>query len=219
MPSRGLPPGIPPLIAFSNTRYSPLSAELDRDLGIALARVLGKTPPTTARGVLGELASDRLTLSLKTWRGDVDAWLALSLSRSVAGEVKESRTAAAHALALAPDSEIALAAEADVAVAVGDFEAAVRAATRLIERNPTAVEPRVARAVALVRLNEWTKAERDCREALHIHPLYPRARLLLAVCLNRQGDSIGGRKEAETAAELATQRKMAFLEWYQEQTR
>ena len=220
-PSRGLAPGVSPLVAFSKSPNSPSILERDRDLGIALARVLGKTPQAATRGILEGLATDRLNLSLKAWRGDVDGWMALRLSRAVEGEVSESRKAAVNALALAPESEAALTAEADTAIAVGDFEAAVRAATKLIEWNPTALEPRVARAIAFVRLKEWAKAEEDCRQALRIQPLYPRMRLVLAVCLNRQGDPMGGRKQAETAAGLVSnpQQRAAFLDWYQEQTR
>lgn len=217
-PPPRLAPGVSPLVLFSTGPHVPSDLERERDLGIALARVVGKTPNAAS---LGGLAANRLSLSLRAWRGDVDGWIALSLSRAVEGELSVARKAAVNALALAPESESALAVAANAAIAVGQFEEAVHAATKLIGKNPTAIEPRMTRALAFVHQGEWAKAEQDCREALRIHPLYPRARLLLAVCRHRQGDPAGGLKEAETAAGLVPnpQQRTAFLEWYQEQIR
>ena len=220
-PPRGLAYGVPPLVPFRTGPNVPSELERERDLGIALARVVGKTPNPATRSLLGGLATDRLSVSLKMWRGDADGWIAASASYTARGDQAEASKAADAARTLAPESELALELEADTAIAVGKFDAAVNAATKQIEMNPTATDPRVTRALAFVHQRDWAKAEDDCRKALDIHPLHPRARLLLAVCRHHQGDPAGGRKEAATAAGLLTapRDRSSFVEWYQEKTR
>lgn len=215
----GLAPGVSPLVLFAIGRHAPPEPERDRDLGIALARLLGKMPGAANRDISG-LAADRLNRSLQVWRGDADAWTAMSFTRAVDGELKAARNAALKALALDPESDSAVAAASETAIAAGRFEDAVAVATKLVLMNPTAIEPRMTRALALLQMKEWSRAEADCRLSLRIHPLYPKARLLLAVCLHRQGDVPSGRKEAEIASALVPPRqRREFIQWYQGQTK
>ena len=222
LPPRGLAPGAAPLAAFRAGAYSPPEPERERDLGIALARVAGRLPPGSgSQQIVGRLARDRLALSLGSWRGDADAWAAMSLARAACGEPDERLVAAERAARLAPDSEVALVGVAEAALGVGRFDRAEGAATVLIGMNPKSVEYLLTRATAFSARKEWGKAEDDCRAALRIHPLHPQARLMLGICLHNRGNPDAGRREVETAIGLAThpRQKTAFREWYQSETR
>ena len=122
---------------------------------------------------------------------------------------------------MAPDSEAALAEVAEAANAVGQFDRAEEAATRALGLNPRSIDLLLARSASYSGRKQWEKAEEDCRAALHIQPLYPMARLALAVCLHARGDPAAGKKEAETAIALSMEphRKSAFRDWYSKQTR
>lgn len=222
-PPHGAPPGGVPLVPF---RIGPLGAtgpELERDLGIALARLASRTPPPTnpAAGSLPALAVDRLTAAQALWPGDVSVRLARSTAEAVRGRVRARLVAATAAAGLAPDSEDALAELATATILAGKYADAARIATRLVEMSPTSVPHLVLRANAFIWMEAWDRAEADCRAALAIHPLHPEARLLLGVCLHRRGDPAGGRKEAETATALSTTpgERDALLRWYKQRTR
>ena len=218
-----LPTGATPLVAFQTGPHGPPEPERQRDLGIALASVTVKLPPNPGgpQRAFAALAEDRLVAALKTWRGDTDAWHALSLVRAAAGDTQGRFQAATAAVRSAPESDIALAELVEAALAARRDDRAEEAATTWVRQNPTAVEPLLARAAVFSRRAEWDKAERDARAALVIQPLHPEVRLVLAICRHHQGDVSGGRKGAETAAGLATspQQRAAMLDWYRRRTR
>lgn len=221
VPARGLPPGTPPLVVFRNGPHSPPESERERALGIALARLSLKLPESDTRRIVGRLGRDRLTTSLGLWRGDADAWLAMSLARAACGEVDERWKAVENAARLAPESEVILAEVAEAALRARHFDRAEEVATRLIAANPTSVDPLLIRAAVSLAREQWEKAEADYRAVLHIHPLHPNARLLLGVCLHHRGNPDAGLKEADTAIGLAThpRQKAAFRDEYQRLTR
>lgn len=217
-----VPPEAVPLVRFPTGPHGPSDADRERDLGIALGRLANKASSgTRARSFLGRLAADRLTNSLTAWPGDVAARVVLGRMQLGDGETDDALKAAKAAVALAPESEPALALLTDAATAVGQFDVAEGAANALVRMAPTAVDPLLSRGVVFSRKGDWARAEDDCRAALRIHPLHPRARLLLAVCRHRRGDPADGRREAEAAARLSPDPKQrAFiLEWYQRETR
>ncbi len=218
---RGLPPGASPLVAFGGGSPHVPEAELERDLGVALARQAGRLPPGRIRQLVGEQARDKLTASLVTWRGDADAWAAMSVARDACGDAEERMAAAERAARLAPGSEEALAEVAAAALTLGRFDRAEEAATALVGMNPSSVEYLISRATIFAAQKRWESAEADCRAALRIHPLHPHARLLLAICLHWRGDAAAGQREADTAAGLATdpRQRAAMLERYRRQTR
>jgi hypothetical protein len=220
---RRLPAGAEPLVAFRHgpTPFLP-AAELERDAGVALARLSSRLPPGSRDlREVGRMARDRLGRSLATWRGDPDAWLAMSLARAACGEPEECSAAAARAARLAPGAEAAQVARAAAAMEVGRFAEAEAAAGAAVALNPRSAEYLVTRAEALVAQKKWGQGEADCRAALAIHPLHPRAHLVLGACLRGRGDPAAGRFEAETAIGLAThvQQKAALRQWYERQAR
>ena len=219
LPPKGLPPGANPLVAFRPDVAHP---EMDRDLGIALARLAANlTPGSTAQWLMGKQARERLLVHLSNHKGDVDAWIAMGMARGACGEPKERLAAAENAAKLAPDSEVALAAVAEAALANGRFDRAEEASTKLIGMSPRSVEHYATRATARALRKQWAKAEEDCRAALAIHPLHPQSRLILAACLHGQGNAEAGKIEAETAYGLATKpaQKSAFRDWFLREVR
>jgi Flp pilus assembly protein TadD len=218
-----LSPGAEPLIAFQTGRFAPPEAERRRDLGIALAWESLKLPSGSGgmQRMVAALAEARLSASLKTWRGDSEAWLALSQARAAAGETAKRLIAASTVVRLVPDSDTALAELVEAALAAQKYERAEEAAGKWITQNPTSLEARLARATALMRRGEWSKAETDARAALSIQPLHPTVRVFLAACRHHQGDAAGARKEAGTAAGLATNHRQReeMMNWYRLVTR
>ena len=223
-PSKGLPPGTVPLVHY-HAAAGAANPEVERDLAIALSRLAEKLPPGTptqqTQQILSKLARDRLATSLGTWRGDADAWLAMSLSHAGTGEAGERLAAAERAVRLEPDSEAALIQVAEAALGMERYDRAEEAATKLIALNPRSVDHLLSRATISTVRKRWEKAEEDCRAALRIQPLHPTARLILAVNLHQRGNVEAGKKEFETAIGLATQQqqKSAFREWFLRETR
>ncbi len=217
VPPRGLAPGDSPLVVYR----AATPPERDRALGIALARVAGRLPAGGAQSTVGRLARDELRTSLGLWRGDAEAWAAMSAARGATGEPDERITAAERALRLAPGSEPALVEVAAAALVLGRFDRAEEAATALVALTPRSVEHRMTRATVLVAQKKWEAAEAECRAALQLHPLHPQARLVLGVCLHHRGAPAAGRQEADTAAALAThpRQRKAIQEWYDRETR
>jgi predicted CXXCH cytochrome family protein len=218
-----LPFGAVPLVPFAVGAHAPPTAELDRDLGIALARASSHMSDreSEVRRIFAGLAEDRLQPSVTRWPADLSAWLALGTVRELRQDHNGRLEAVAAAVALAPDSEEAQGMLAAAAAASARFETAIAAGTALVRMNPSSAEALVHRAAVYLQTGQWKELESDCRAALAIHPLHPRARLLLAVALDRLGDAAAGRQEAETAAGLASDpgRRAAFLEYYRSQTR
>ena len=215
----GMLTSLAPLVAFGKP---PDSADLDRDLGVALATLAVRLPPGSGtQRLIGSLARDHLTTALGLWPGDADAWVALAHARNSLGEAEGRLAAAERASRLSPDSEAALVEVAAAAQAAGQPGRAVEAATALIAMTPSSSEHRVSRASAYAVKREWAAAEADCRAALKVQPLHPMARLILAASLHRQGNPVDGKREADAAVRLIAEprQKKAFWDWYQRETR
>ncbi len=218
------PPGMlaPGTLPIVHSHAIPGDAALGRDRGIALARLAAKLPPGSGQHqFLVRLARERLGASLETWKGDADAWVALSRTLKACGEPAERLAAAERALKLAPESEAALTEVAEAAFDEAGYARAEWAAGALIALNPKSVEALMLRANFSAARKQWESAERDCRAALKIHPLHAQARLVLAVCLHARGDAVAARIEAETAIGLIPlpAQKSAFRTWFLQQSR
>jgi tetratricopeptide (TPR) repeat protein len=170
---------------------------------------------------LGVSAERRLNTSVSTWQKDAAAWSALAAARETIEDFSGALEAATTATRLAPASEEAWSYLVTAATAAGRPDLAIEAATELIRMNPSSVEPLLLRAGIRLRQRDWEKAELDCRAALAIHPLHPQARLFLAISRHYQGDVVGGKREAETAAGLASkpQQRNTMLDYYHSATR
>ncbi|HEV2970494.1 MAG TPA: tetratricopeptide repeat protein [Pirellulales bacterium] len=220
---RGLLPGAIPIVAFPIGPHVPTVAEQERDLGIAMARAISHIPAeeTEIRQVIASMSASRLTASVSTWRGDTPAWMALSRAQETLNDVRSRLDSATTAAALAPESDEAQGKLAAAAAAAGKLDIALAAANETVRMSPTSVEAFLIRAWVFLLQQDWVRAEADCRAALAIHPLHPRAHLLLGICRYRRGDPTGGGREADLAASLATtpQLRTNFRDLYRSQTR
>lgn len=198
-----LPPGTIPIVPYPLGPHGPPAEEVDRDLGVALVGSAGSADPVS-RGMIAEIAEDRLRAALVRWPGDMRARLSLAQVCQARGDWHGAFEAAEAAVARNPASEEAQGALAAAAAAVGRGDTAVAAATELIRLSPSGIDPLVLRAGINLQQGDWARAESDCRAALAIHPLHPRARLYLGVCRFRLGDPAGGKREKELATALAT---------------
>jgi len=200
---RGLPAGAVPLVRFRAGPFSPSRDELDRDLGIALARFTKKPlPPELEGGEFRFLAIDRLKSSLARWPGDAEAWGAMAIARSGRNDANDKLKAARNAVQLAAESESALVELTEAATAAGEFDLAAQTAEKCIRANPTASHPLMMRAFVALSKSDWDQAEASARAALRIHPLHPQLHFYLGISLHRKGDPAAGLREAETAARL-----------------
>jgi hypothetical protein len=220
---RGPSPGATPIFPFPIGPHVPSALEQERDLGIAMARVISHIPAgeTEVRRLIASMAASRLTQSVSAWPNDVPAWIALCRAHETRNDNRGLLEAATTAAGLAPDSEEAQGKLAWAAASAGELDTALAAADATVRMNPTAAEPYLLRAWVYLFRKDWPRAEADCRAALRIHPLHPRAHLLLGVCRHRRGDPAGGRKEADLAAALATkpEQRTALLDLYSAQTK
>jgi predicted CXXCH cytochrome family protein len=220
---RGLAFGTSPLLQFRVGPLSPPPPERERDLGIALARFGTKTRTSeiVPLGVVRSLAITRLRASLARWPGDGESWGVLASTIADRRETAEKLKAATTAATLAPESEFALATLAEAARGAGQYDVALDAAGKVIRINPTSADALLGRAFVYLSIGDWAKAEADCRAALRLHPLNPEGHLYLAICLHHLGDTQGGQREAQTAAQLeSTPREQeSLLEWYRRATR
>jgi tetratricopeptide (TPR) repeat protein len=216
--SQNLPPGQFPLVAYAPGPHAPPPWERDRDWAIALGNEFARTNPPLYLWLPAEAKLDH---SLRRWPADGPLLLARSRAFLSRGNPKGGVEVAQVAVALEPDSEVALVQLAGAAVAADDFALAVRTADKLIPLNPSSIDHRLTRAVAYLYLNDWQKAESDCREALAIQPLHPNGHFMLAVCLHKQGNPIAGQRELDIALRLAPtpQVRSALLDEYRRLTR
>ncbi len=220
--TRQLPFGTVPLVRFRPGGSLP-AGELERDLGIALARFAPLVQPNdaAARGDPRGAALGRLKESLARWPGDAEAWQALSSARTERGEGAEKLKAAKKAFQLAPEDESAVTTLTEAATAAGEFDLAVEMAGKWVAMNPRSADPLIARGFVHLKRGDSAKAEADFRAALKFHPLHAEAHLYLAISRHQQGDVAGGAKVARTAAALETdpRESAALTDWYRRATR
>jgi tetratricopeptide (TPR) repeat protein len=151
-----------------------------------------------------EKARAKLSQSLKTWPNDVDAWLALSETESMSGNMPAALSAAQDGLKQSPRNEKLLAQVASLADASNQPELALEILSQLISQVPRSHDYRAKRMFTAVSLGRWDQAEEDCKELLSINPLFPTAHLVQAMQLHGDGRRAEAKREVTIALELAT---------------
>ena len=202
-----------PLVPYRPGPHAPAPAERERDLAVALGDHCARTGAPPDLFGLVELRLDR---ALRTWPTDGAAWVSRSRVHTARGDSVRAIETARKAVKLNADSEVALIQLAAAAVAAEEYDAAIRAADRLIALNPSSADHRLTRATAYFSLRDWERAEADCRAALEVQPVRPNARFMLAVCRHRRGDPVGGHRELNLALKLTPSPEMrtTLTGWY-----
>jgi len=117
---------------------------------------------------------------------------------------REAKRICQAVLALDPDNARAHAMLARVALARGEYEAAVRSALEAVERAHHDPEPHYLLARALAGLKEYARAAEALRAAISFNPHFPEAHWLLARLLRKHlGDPASARAHRALARQMA----------------
>jgi predicted CXXCH cytochrome family protein len=204
-----------PLVLYRGSTLP--QTEVDRDLGIALARFANKQPTgTPTRQIALNFALERLTDALSRWPDDVDTWLALSVVHTANNEPAKALEAAEKAMLVSPRNEAVLAQLAEVTDGAGKLEQSQSALTELLQLHPTSPDYLLKRMISRVASGDWIGADSDCSALLAINPVSPTARLVRGLILYGNGDEKAGRSEVDTAMALATtpQQRTSIKGWF-----
>jgi cytochrome c-type biogenesis protein CcmH/NrfG len=159
---------------------------MGRDLGIALTRsnsVDLRLPAQNAE------ARRLLESSVQKWPNDVDAWCALGQVHLQQGRHAEALAAYEHALAEAPEHELALTGAASTVSSSTNaaVELEARYWTNAIRVDPWRSSYRLQLAQAHTKRKEWELARDEYQTALRLNPASLDARKGLVRCLTHVG--------------------------------
>jgi Flp pilus assembly protein TadD len=186
---RPLAPGESPLRPFRSVP----EPRLQRDLGIALARIATADPRRLE--TLARMALDRLIPVTTAHANDLAAWEARAEAHRRLGQLTEAKTALEHVLARRPHSENALTELADLCEQTEELVRAADLWQKANALNPDAPSYYLALARVLGRLGRWTEACRVAQLAVQLEPVNPDSRVMWISCLNRLGETAKARDE------------------------
>jgi hypothetical protein len=154
-----------PLVLFHAPLVDSDDAEVNRDLGIALA-----TNPTIdqSKPVINVRARQLLENATRLRPDDVDAWIALGEIYALKRRYAEGFEAFEKALALARDKESALVRAGETAAANNDPEKVLHYFGRAIAINPYSEYYHGNQARAYAQLRQWDKAAEEARAAVKL---------------------------------------------------
>jgi hypothetical protein len=212
-----LPPGEMPIDTLAgHGKRGPSEAERDRDLGIALSRVVGsgKGDATIVRA-----AGQLLRQATERHRDDADAWEALALMLLALREWAEALRAAEAAVAASPNGEMYLATAAEAALRDRRLDLARDFARRAIDANPGNADNRLLLASALLDGEKYVEAEAELRLLLKLAPNHAQGRTELAASLHRQGRAREALVELDLALLVDPRQAAGLRELFNSRTR
>lgn len=142
-----------------------------------------------------------------------ETWLAEVPIRIRSRQFREAMAAADRALALAPQLAEAWYQKASVHHVAGDLDKALVAYGRVIERDATHVEARVARAGIFLDLGRFTDAAADIAALAKASPKEPRAAYLRALLAERDGKTEEVRKALRDVTTLIDPVPIDFIRY------
>lgn len=143
---------------------------------------------------LEEVARRVAALGRDSWMADKTA----AIAARKRGEFKQSLALFERASAAAGDSPTRRMEVAEALMFMGEFAKALTVIETVIERNPTAVNPRAFRAILWAVTGKLADAEREARAVLADDPANEGARVALTVCAIGQGRLAAAGKMART---------------------
>jgi tetratricopeptide (TPR) repeat protein len=206
-----------PIVLYRAGPHAPPPEERERDWAIALGFEIGRGSPGGS-SERWSLTKAKFDSALERWPGDAPVWGALAEAYRGRSETTRALEAAKNAAGLCPDGETYLMGLAVVAQTAGEHELSIATANKLIDMNPLNPDHLLLRGTANASLKQWRAVEADARAALAIHPLEPRAHLLLGLALNGSGNQAKGQDELEVALKLApsSQTRSSLLKYWQQ---
>ncbi len=195
-----------PIVRFEPTGFTPSADEQARDLGIALARLGDKLPSNqrAARQSIAVLAERKIGQALGKWPNEPDIHFALSQTRAIQGNFRRAISDVQESLKTEPNSERYLEQLVELMSNGPTPSEALPVLAQLLADQPRHTKYWLLQASVQLGIGQTIAAEQSARAALKIQPLFPQARLLLAVSLAKQGQANAANVELETAVKLAT---------------
>jgi tetratricopeptide (TPR) repeat protein len=156
--------------------------------------------------------------AVKTWPDDVAAWEAKGYALWLQGRKLEALADLEIVLAKAPEQETTLLFAAAVAAALGHGETAISYWRRALAIDPWPATPHFQLAQLLAKRQEWHGAAAECQAALQADPASLETRLLLVMCLVRNGNQARAGAEFDALLALSPpQDREVLRRWFAEQ--
>jgi tetratricopeptide (TPR) repeat protein len=178
---------------FGRDYIDPEDKETNRDLGIALRRVLGRGGPAGRRAVAESLRL--LDEALRRAPDDLEAWEEMGLALKAAGQSAEALFAFEKVLALEPERERSLAEAARLVYQPQQPQRALAYFRRLVNINPWSAEYRQNLVVILEQTGDWDEAREHIRVWLRLAPGDIEARMAMIRALLEDGKKDEATKE------------------------
>lgn len=188
--------------------------QLQRDLGVAIVRLLDQTPDRLTTHDR-EAAASFLQAAVERDSGDIDAAEALGHLWWQQGRYADSSSLIDDVLTQAPRREFALHIAANQADSIRQFELAAGFWRRVLEVNPAMYQYHLGLALALGQQRQWPEAIASCRRSLEHFPGDSRTRQLLIECLLGQGETDQARAEFELLLRLDPDQAAELRRWFE----
>ncbi|HKB04177.1 MAG TPA: tetratricopeptide repeat protein [Gemmataceae bacterium] len=218
-PTRRDTPGPDDLVPFHQAQI-PADEELPRNFGLALMAMLDRGPPPAVQRLYAERALPLLEKAVRRDRHDGAAWDSRADALFLVGRADEAGSAYAAAVAARPGSESTLHGAANVALAVNRLNEARDYLERAVHINPWNWRYHFDLARVSFRRKDWTRAVRECEQALGLEPTNRDVRSLLVLCHLWAGSRDTAAAEYETLRLLTPANRRADLAgWWDDERR
>jgi hypothetical protein len=207
-------PANTPLRVF-HAALNPDDPELNRNLGIAMIRMVRRVEQPEARRAAAAMALPLLESALAQTPDDADAQESECFALDALGRRALALTHVEKLLERFPQREVALVDAAQFAEASGRTEAAVGYWKRVLAVNPWQPLYPLRLAHVLSLRKEWRGAVAGCRTSLRLDPTSDDARRLLIRCLVELRDEATARAEYEILCRLQPAEKAELERWFE----
>jgi predicted CXXCH cytochrome family protein len=208
-------PGLP-VTPFYPEQRDPDDPDMNRDMGIALVKLLGKGAGDQEK--LAPQVVAMLERALRNDPEDVDAWEAkgqvLMLMKSQSAALATFETA----LAKAPNRETSLSNAAMLCQDLNQMEPAIDYWRRAVKVNPWAPTYRQNLSVLLAHKGAWNDVRPHCQAWVRLAPADVPARKLWVTCLLKEGNQEEAKTEFEKIERMKPPNLREMQDWFAEQT-
>jgi Tfp pilus assembly protein PilF len=205
------------LAPFHRTRLGGDGKELARDLGVAVAKLMGEGSPVARP--LGPRVLPRLDEAIAHDPSDVAAWEAKGAIQTYLGRRPEALAAFRSALDHAPEREVSLARAATLAQDLGEGRDALDFWRRAIALNPWIAEYRRNLTRLLFHNQDWDELRPHVQAWMRLDPGSVDARKVWIACLLHDGKKDEARAEFARVEALRPPELADLRDWFDQQLR
>ncbi|HEY7310723.1 MAG TPA: tetratricopeptide repeat protein [Gemmataceae bacterium] len=207
----------PPLFPFHSDHLDADDVEMNRDLGIALARSMSKYKGRAQ--ARGPDAAALLDAALRNDPEDIPALLAKGRVLMGQGRSEPALAAYRSVLRLAPEEESALVGAASLTQNMGRLEESLDYWRRAIAVNPEMAMYRMNLTRLLAFAKRWDEAREHCPDWIRLDPRNVEARKIWITCLIREGNKDAARAEFARIQALKPANFADLRIWFAQQMR